>query len=344
MTDASNALNPGDDGAAAAMEWLDRQAESATTPPEATEETEAPAVVEHAEEAPSTEEADTEATTDEAPAQDADLAEETPDRASVYDNLPDEILADLPDDLPDEVLDALNKGYMRQADYTRKTQEAAAMRKEAAALEEAAQSWQALMADSELLELMSRAKELRDQEETEPFEYAEATPEEIDQRVNELVEQRLRAQDQAVVEAETAAESWKASLVDPMTEAQSASGLEGDDWLAVTSALADHLDSAGLNPLETINADNVDTWLAPHIAAVKLDLLNKRQEEAKAKSKQDATRSARASSPAPARTSSAAPAKPWKAREDGKATPEELRAYTLKTLADEGIDLTQLGT
>lgn len=337
MTDASEALNPGDAGAAEAMEWLDSQEAAPETTPEP--EAEAHPEGEQAEEAPSTEEVEETPPEDEAPAQDADPAEDEEPKATVYDNLPDEILADL-DGLSDEALDALNKGFMRQADYTRKTQEAAAKRKEAEALEQAATSWNALLADQEMVELMSRAKEMKEAE--EPFDYSDATPEEIDQRVQELVEKRLEAQEQTQVQAGEAVTVWQESLVDPMTEMQQASGLEGDDWLAVTERLANHLDAAGVDPLTTVNADNILTWMEPHIAAVKLDLLSTRQAETKAKSKQDAARSARASSPPPTRTSAAAPSKKWKA-EKRAPTKDELQAETLKQLADEGFDVTSLG-
>lgn len=333
MTDASNALTPGDDGAAAAMEWLDSQ-EAASNNDTATEAT--PEPVEQVEEAPSTEEVSEEAVAEEAPAE-ADPEPTDKPKASVFDDLPDDLRSDL-EGLAPETIEKLKPNLLMQADYTRKTQELAEQRRALESRSQAADSWEALLGDPELMDLMARAREMQEAEAAESFDYANAEPEEIDKRVDALVERRLERERSAVSEQDTALESWKQDMVEPITEQYTASGLDEDSWQTVMGNLTDQFEAAGLNPTETLTPTNAAMWLAPHIAAVQLTTLKSNQSAALSKSKADATRSARATSPVPSRTAQPKAAEPWKA-EKRDATVDELRAKTLKDLEDAGLSL-----
>ena len=133
-------------------------------------------------------------------------------------------------------------------------------------------------------------------------------------------------------------EQWKSGLVDPLTEAYHASGLDQESWQTVMDRLSGHLEQAGLDPVDVMNAENAKAWLEPHIKSVRYDVEIANRQDAAKRSKSDAARSARASSPAPSRQAPVKQIDPWKA-EGRPATAEELRAKTMKDLADAGLEL-----
>lgn len=329
-TNEELAVSADEDGAAEALAWLDanNQTEEEAAPAEAVDPEQSEEVT--ASEEPEAEVADPEVN----PEGEPESADETED--SVLKFLPDGIRSDFEAAQTDEERQAvLEKGFLLQADYTRKTQELARERERVKDVEQKAQWWEQLSSDPNAIGALA------DKTDEDDFDFVSAEPEEVKAKIREEAKSLLDEQQAALHQEEQAALEYKASLGNSLNTWAEVNQVTEAVADAVTKSLGERLALLGVNPESHLTADNLPQILDKELADMKAKSALEEGRKAAEKSKSDTTRAARASSPPSSRASSVKEQDPWVA-EDRPPKPGEIAAKTLKELRDSGVDFSTL--
>ena len=337
MSEANEALNPTDDGAADAMAQLVAQQEASEQ--EVVTETET--VDEQVDEARASEEAEeTEEVTETNPEEEVEETTEVTD-ASVLEYLPDAIRADFEaasdDDARKEVLD---RALMMGKDYTQKTQALADERRELEALRQKAEWWDQATADPLALSALTGDKDAGSAEE-EDFDILEAGPEDLRRMVREEAQKLREAEEREAAQSEQADLEYYAELNEALGTYATANGLDQGAMDTLTKRVGQQIQVLGIDARTHITPKNIAMVLDDHRERLELESTVAAGNDAAEKSKRDSTRAARASSPPSQRASTVDEPPSWMTG-DRKPEPGEVAAYTKKMLLDSGVDPSQI--
>ena len=329
-TNEELAVSTDEDGAAEALAWLDAntQTKEEATPPEAVEP-------EQSEEVPASEEPEAEAVESEVnPEGEPEPTSEAEDSVLKY--LPDGIRSDFEAAQTDEEKQSiLQKAFLLQADYTRKTQELARERERVKDVEQKAQWWEQLSSDPSAISAMA------DKTDEDDFDFVSAEPNEVKAKIREEAKALLDEERTALQQEEAADIEYKAGLALSLNTWSKVNQLDEAVVDMVTKSLGERLALLGVDPHAHISAENLPSILDKEYADIQAKSALEASRTAAEKSKSDTTRAARASSPPSSRASSIKDQDPWVA-EGRPPKPGEIAGKTIKELRDLGVDFDSL--
>lgn len=188
--------------------------------------------------------------------QEASIPAETPEAPKPdLSWLPDEVRSDF-ESAPDEWVSKLEKlkgGFLRQADYTRKTQELAAQRKEAEAAREKAALWDQILSDpNRSAAVLAILEGKQAPKPATAFDWTTATSEEIDAEVERRAEAKARAATEKVFEERITRPVSKAQSINAAVGEylKGVDGLSDDQRVAAFRATIDRYGEAELLALD----------------------------------------------------------------------------------------------